>query len=90
MRIDLYTKAVLTVIALLLAVVACKDVSQPPGVAASGPLAGVQFSATLGGLFAIDTNTGEMWMYGEDNKAKYAGKITKLGDPIDVTPLKGK
>ena len=55
MRIDMYTKVVLTVIAVMLTFMACKSAVQPLGVAADGPLAGVQFSATIGGLVAVDT-----------------------------------
>jgi hypothetical protein len=85
MRIDLYTKLVLTIIAVCLVMSACKSLVQPLGVAADGPFAGVQFSLTLAGLFAIDTKTGEMWLYGENNAPKYEGRLTKLGGPIDLS-----
>jgi hypothetical protein len=45
MRIDLYTKGVLTVIAVLLAVIACKQYVSPDAVVqAQGAFARVQFS----------------------------------------------
>ena len=46
MRIDLYTKTILTLIALLLAVVALGPLVQPQPVAAQSPFAGTQFSAS--------------------------------------------
>ena len=88
MRIDLYTKVVLTVIAVALMTIAFNSLIHPSGVAADGPLAGVQASvAAMGGIFVFDTKTGQMWIYG-DTKPEYAGKITKVGEPLDMTPPK--
>jgi hypothetical protein len=82
MKIDLYTKTVLTVIAVMLAFMACKSAVQPLGVAAEGPLAGVQFTGAMGGFWAVDTRNGEVWAYTDEGgnlKPKLYGKITKLG-----------
>jgi len=88
MRIDLYTKTLLTVIALALLMIACKSVLEPNPVSAEGPLSGVQVSLMpMGvGIFVFDTKTGEIWVYGENNQAQYHGKITKLGAPLDMSP----
>jgi hypothetical protein len=89
MRIDLYTKTMLTLIVLLLATIACNSMVRPAGVAAEGPLAGVQVSLIpMVGMFAFDGKTGEIWIYGDNNQAKYGGRITKLGEPLDVTARK--
>ena len=86
MRIDLYTKVVLTVIAVALTTIACNPLIHPSGVAADGPLAGVQTSFAAGlGIFVFDTKTGQMWIY-EHKKAEYEGKITRVGEPLDMTP----
>jgi hypothetical protein len=82
MRIDLYTKVVLTVIAVMLTFMACKSAVQPIGVAAEGALAAVQFTGGVGGFWAVDTRGGDVWVYedhGNNLTPKYYGKITKLG-----------
>lgn len=84
MRIDRYTKVVLTVIAIALTTIACNSLIHPSGVVADSPLAGVQASAGMGGILLFDTKTGQMWGY-EGKKAEYIGKITKLGEPLDMT-----
>lgn len=88
MKSDIYTKAVLTVIAVMLTFIACKSAVQPLGVAAEGPLAGVQFVSMLSSLLAIDTRTGELWSYGPKDQATYSGRIVKLGEPLDLTARK--
>ena len=81
MRIDLYTKTILTLIAVILTLIACKSVVQPPGVAADGPLAGVQFSGSIGGFWAFDTKTGDVWAW-EHGQWTHPGKISQLGQPL--------
>ncbi len=91
MKPDLYTKFVLTIIMLLLAVIACNHYVSPPATAsAQGPFAGVQFSGN--GFSFFDTRTGDLWTYSDragDYKDhydrwewEYFGKVTKLGQPL--------
>jgi hypothetical protein len=88
MRVDGYTKVVLTVIAMMLVFMACKPALQPSGVAAEGPLAGVQFFGFGTAIWGIDTRTGDVWAYafnvdtGAAKAPEYAGKITQLGKPM--------
>jgi hypothetical protein len=65
MKPDLYTKAVLTVIALLLLVIACnQDVNPGSKVRAEGAFAGVQYvGGYQGGYQFFDSRTGEIWWY---------------------------
>lgn len=86
MRPDIYTKAVLTVIAIMLTVIACNQYVSPAATAqAQGPLAGVQFSGYGLNFNAYDTRTGDVWRYADDSlnhknvTVKYLGKLTKLG-----------
>jgi len=62
MRTETYTKAVLSVIAILLAVIASRPYFSPDAmVSAQGPFAGVQYQGPNISFF--DTRTGEPWMY---------------------------
>ena len=54
MRIDLYTKTILTLIALLIAVIALQPFTRPQAVEAQSSLNGVQFSVGWG------TSTGDI------------------------------
>jgi hypothetical protein len=64
MKPDRYTKIVLTVIAFMLIVIACKSVVSPERTAqAQGPLANVQYSGPGVGYTFFDTHTGELWFY---------------------------
>jgi len=84
MKPDLYTKAVLTVIALMLAVIACKTVITPETTAsAQGRLAGVQVSgAAQFGVWAFDTGSGELWFYSRTDRPVSLGKMSKIGAPL--------
>jgi hypothetical protein len=86
MPTDSYTKTILTLITLLLAVIALKPLFQPQAAAAQSDLSGVQFvSAGNDGFFAFDTKTGNVWAYntaGHNNLAQPFGKITQLGKPL--------
>jgi hypothetical protein len=83
MRIDRYTKTILTIIALLLAVVVSQSLLRPAAVSAQGVLAGVQFISRSAGFLAIDTKGGDVWLYDIDTKrTEHLGKITQLGKPI--------
>ena len=82
MRIDWYTKGVLTVIAVLLGVIAIRPYVSPNAVAhAQGSFAGVQFSMSAGDPFFFDTRTGEIWEY-LNPKVPYHTRLTKLGGPV--------
>jgi hypothetical protein len=80
MKPDLYTKAVLTVIALLLLLIACNQYVHPATTAnAQGPFAGVQYS----NLEFFDTRTGDLWVYEATPKelvVKIHAKLSKLGE----------
>jgi hypothetical protein len=86
MRIDLYTKTILTVIALLLAVVALEPMIHPTVTAqAQSPSANIQF---MGGsaLVAMDKTTGKVWVYsvgvGGGAKGHYLGQFVGLGKDL--------
>jgi hypothetical protein len=68
MKSDLYTKAVLTVIAFMLVMIGCRDYVNPRiSVKAEGPFAGVQFSGGAGGFTIFDPRTGDIWQYYSNN-----------------------
>ena len=78
MKIDLYTKAVLTGIAVLLTALALR-----PGtvVQAQGSFTGVQFAVTPVGYSFFDSRTGEVWEYnGTALHTTY--RVPKLGQPL--------
>jgi hypothetical protein len=85
MRIDLYTKAILTVIALCLLSIGMRLLIQPsPVLAQDGGY--VQFAVTGGGLvpniWFFDRRTGDVWMYGAMVKPTHY-RLTALGAPIE-------
>jgi len=83
MRIDLYTKVVLTVIAGLLGVIALRPYVGPEVVQAQGAFSGVQFGASSYSFF--DSRTGEIYHYHDDgNYQKW--RLNKLGQ--NAVPLK--
>jgi hypothetical protein len=83
MRIDRYTKAVLTVIALLLTVIALRPYVSPDAVAqAQGTFTGVEFSAGPGGLNFFDTRSGEIWGYSSAGPFSDKLRLTRLGQPL--------
>jgi hypothetical protein len=63
MRIDLYTKTILTLIAFCLLVIACKTIICPNGVIAAAALRNVQFSTDEGQFWVFDSLTGDIWHY---------------------------
>jgi hypothetical protein len=79
MKPDIYTKAVLTVIAIMLAVIACKPLISPDTTAsAQGSFAGIQYAG--GGQF-FDTRTGEIWVYTAEQLI-VKQRLAKLGQPL--------
>jgi hypothetical protein len=83
MRIDWYTKGVLTVIAVLLAVIAFRPYISPETVAhAQVGFSSVQFSAGPDGLNFFDTKTGEIWGYSSAGPYKDKYRLSKVGGPL--------
>jgi hypothetical protein len=83
MRIDWYTKGVLTVIAVLLAMIVAKQYVSPDTVVrADGPFAGVEFTGLNGGVSFFDTKTGEIVEYVDAGNAFNKLRLTKLGAPL--------
>jgi hypothetical protein len=83
MRIDLYTKTVLTVIALLLSVIALKPIFQPAPAMAQGKFTGVEFASSSGRLFFFDSRTGHIWTYFHENGSGGENfTLTELGKPL--------
>jgi hypothetical protein len=79
MRTNLYTKTILTLIALLLAVIALKPITQPQAVMAQGNFAGIQFSYSGGNHAFFNANTGDVWEYGDHGTFRNHYKIRELG-----------
>jgi hypothetical protein len=80
MRIDLYTKTILTFIALLLTAVVFKPIFQPQAVQAAGKFDTIQFSYSTGGDHAFfDSRSGDVWEYGDNGHFKQHYKVTEFG-----------
>jgi hypothetical protein len=83
MKPDLYTKAVLSVIALLLLLLACNRYVNPESKArAAGPFAQLQFTYSQGTYAFFDTNTGEIWQYTNTGEVYAKARLTKPGEPL--------
>ena len=81
MRVDTYSKVILTVIALLLGLIVCRQYGSPETVAAQGSLNGVQVAVTPLGYSFFDTRSGEVWEYsGANLHAKH--RVSKLGQAL--------
>jgi hypothetical protein len=65
MRIDLYAKTILTLVALLLAVNVLRPILQPQAAMADGHFSSIQFSYSGGNHAFFDTRSGDVWEYGE-------------------------
>jgi hypothetical protein len=83
MRIDLYTKTILTIIALLLAVFTLKPILQPQVALAQGSYAGIQFSYSGGNHAFFNANTGDVWEYGDHGNFRNHYKVHELGKDHD-------
>jgi hypothetical protein len=85
MRIDLYTKTILTVIALLLAAMVLKPMFNPKPVMAQGSFSGIQFNAVGGELYSVDTRTGDVWGWNiENGQIIRHAKLIKIGQPLST------
>ena len=83
MKLDLYTKVVLTAIMLLLGVIAFRPLVHPDTTAnAQGSFAGVQFSGP--GISFFDSRTGDLYEYRVDGTTISHHRLTKLGQPLVV------
>ena len=83
MRIDLYTKTILTLIALLLAVIVLKPIFQPQPAMAEGKYVGVQFSYSGDNHAFFDSRSGDVWEYGGDGKFRQHYKVHEFGKDHD-------
>jgi len=79
MRTDLYTKTILTLIALLLAVIASKPIFQSQAVMAAGIFDHLQFSYSGGNHAFFDTSSGDVWEYGDNGHFRQHYKVQELG-----------
>jgi hypothetical protein len=98
MKPDLYTKAVLTIIALALVPIACNQYVHPAITAdAQGPFAGVQILQHNSDFSFFDSRTRDLWSYspaqadfaGGGRTAAhwyYLGKVTQLGQSLVNAP----
>jgi hypothetical protein len=89
MKPDIYSKAVLTIIALALVLIACNQYVHPATTAsAQAQFAGVQY--VVDHVF-FDTRTGEIWTYFGPNNDAWSNKpmekarLVKLGQPLEYT-----
>ena len=83
MRVDYYTKTILTIIALLLAVFTLKPLLQPQAARADGTYAGIQFSYSGGNHAFFNATTGDVYEYGDHGNFKSHYKVHELGKDHD-------
>jgi|ERR1022692_2192181 outer membrane protein assembly factor BamB len=81
MRIDLYTKTILTLILLLLGVITARPLFSPPAVAADGKFAGLQFTGSPGGFYVFDPRSGDIWSYDTGGNVEHF-KMLAPGQPL--------
>jgi uncharacterized membrane protein len=79
MRIDHYTKTILTLLALLLAVFSLKPILQPQPVMAQGAFAGIQFSYSGGNHAFFNATTGDVWEYGDHGDFRNHYRVHESG-----------
>ena len=87
MKIDLYTRIVLTLVCLFLGIIALKPFLLPdPGFAAYDDKFGnMQFAVNMQGAYFFDNRTGEVWNYIRDGAnivVQKLGTVAKMGDPL--------
>ena len=83
MPIDLYTKTILTLVALLLAVSVLEPILLPQAAMADGRYGSIQFSYSGGNHAFFDTRSGDVWKYGENGHFKQHYKVHELGKDHD-------
>jgi hypothetical protein len=86
-RIDRYTKTILTLIAMLLAVLALKPLYQPQVALAEGQeqadYGHVQFSYSGGEAAFFDTRSGDVWTHDNSGHFKQHYKVNRWGKDLD-------
>jgi hypothetical protein len=84
MKADLYTKAVLTVIAFMLVMIGCHQyISPATTVKAEGAFASVQFAIdSASGPVFFDTRTGQVWEYRNSGEFQQKFQLRTLGASI--------
>jgi hypothetical protein len=90
MRIDSYTKTILTLVALLLAVSLLKPILQPQAAMADGPYSSIQFSYSGSSHAFFDTRSGDVWEYGDNGQFKQHYKVHELGKDHDHDRDRGR
>ena len=85
MRIDLYTRMILTLVASLLAVSVVKPIVQPQSAMADDDrrYGSVQFSYSGGNHAFFDTRSGDVWEYGDNGSFKQHYKVHEFGKDHD-------
>jgi FlaG/FlaF family flagellin (archaellin) len=82
MKIDTCTKAILTVIAVMLTVIALRPLVSPESASAqAGAFTGIQYSHAQGDYTFFDSRTGDIWVYVADGTI-LTSRVTKLGAPL--------
>jgi hypothetical protein len=79
MRIDIYTKTILTLIALLLATIAFKPIFQSQALMAAGKFDQIQFSYSGGNHAFFDARSGDVWEYGDKGNFRNHYKVSEFG-----------
>jgi hypothetical protein len=80
MRIDLYTKTILTLLVLLLAIIALKPMVTPGAVSAQSSFNGIQWHD----FSFFDSRTRDVWIYDGNGKVQGHYKLTQLGQPLTI------
>lgn len=81
LRFDLYTKTILTIIAVLLAISELRSIVQPVQAIAQDSFNGLQFSGSQGWFYMFDSKTGDAWLYDMRGKVRSHLKFTQPGEP---------
>ena len=83
MKPDLYTKVVLTVIAVMLSLIVCNQFLNPTSTAqaADAKFASMQFNGGPYSFTMFDTRTGDIWGYTDTHHWSHA-KVVEPGQPV--------